>query len=57
MEFVIIDADNQCILFMIDEGWKEHLREMDELRHSVQNASYENKDPLLIYKHHGGLWW
>ena len=35
---------------MIDEGWKEHLREMDELRHSVQNASYENKDPLLIYK-------
>ena len=35
---------------MIDEAWKEHLREMDELRHSVQNASYENKDPLLIYK-------
>ena len=32
------------------EAWKEHLREMDELRHSVQNASYENKDPLLIYK-------
>ena len=38
------------ILHTIDEGWKEHLREMDELRHSVQNASYENKDPLLIYK-------
>ena len=38
------------ILHMIDEAWKEHLREMDELRHSVQNASYENKDPLLIYK-------
>ena len=35
---------------MSDEGWNEHLREMDELRHSVQNASYENKDPLLIYK-------
>ena len=38
------------ILHMIDEAWKGHLREMDELRHSVQNASYENKDPLLIYK-------
>jgi len=38
------------ILHTIDEGWKEHLREMDELRNSVQNASYENKDPLLIYK-------
>ena len=37
-------------LHMIDEAWKEHLREMDDLRHSVQNASYENKDPLLIYK-------
>jgi preprotein translocase subunit SecA len=38
------------ILHTIDEAWKEHLREMDELRSSVQNASYENKDPLLIYK-------
>ena len=38
------------LLHTIDEAWKEHLREMDELRHSVQNASYENKDPLLIYK-------
>jgi preprotein translocase subunit SecA len=38
------------VLYTIDEAWKEHLREMDELRHSVQNASYENKDPLLIYK-------
>ncbi|MDR3253233.1 MAG: preprotein translocase subunit SecA [Tannerella sp.] len=38
------------ILHIIDESWKEHLREMDELRNSVQNASYENKDPLLIYK-------
>lgn len=37
-------------LHTIDEAWKEHLREMDDLRHSVQNASYENKDPLLIYK-------
>ena len=38
------------ILHTIDEAWKEHLRGMDELRNSVQNASYENKDPLLIYK-------
>lgn len=38
------------ILHTIDDAWKEHLREMDDLRHSVQNASYENKDPLLIYK-------
>jgi len=37
-------------LHTIDEAWKEHLREMDDLRHSVQTASYENKDPLLIYK-------
>ena len=35
---------------MIDEAWKEHLRELDQLRQSVQNASYEQKDPLLIYK-------
>ena len=38
------------VLTTIDENWKEHLREMDELRQSVQNATYEQKDPLLIYK-------
>lgn len=38
------------ILIGIDDSWKEHLREMDDLRQSVQNASYEQKDPLLIYK-------
>jgi preprotein translocase subunit SecA len=38
------------ILFRIDEAWKENLRELDDLRHSVQNAAYEQKDPLLIYK-------
>ena len=38
------------MLLTIDENWKEHLREMDDLRQSVQNASYEQKDPLLIYK-------
>ncbi|MDD2436618.1 MAG: preprotein translocase subunit SecA [Massilibacteroides sp.] len=48
---VIAKAFQKAItLHTIDEAWKEHLREMDELRHSVQNASYENKDPLLIYK-------
>ena len=40
----------RTVLLTIDEAWKEHLREMDELRHSVQNASYKHKDPLLIYK-------
>lgn len=38
------------MLYIIDEEWKEHLRELDELRNSVQNATYEQKDPLLIYK-------
>ena len=38
------------LLMTIDNVWKEHLRELDELRHSVQNASYEQKDPLVIYK-------
>jgi preprotein translocase subunit SecA len=37
-------------LIMIDEYWKEHLRDMDDLKQSVQNATYEQKDPLLIYK-------
>ncbi len=39
-----------AILATIDDSWKEHLREMDDLKQSVQNASYEQKDPLLIYK-------
>jgi preprotein translocase subunit SecA len=39
-----------AILAMIDDAWKEHLREMDDLKTSVQNAVYEQKDPLLIYK-------
>ncbi len=47
---IINDFEKIILLHMIDEAWKEHLREMDELRNSVQNASYENKDPLLIYK-------
>ncbi|MFC2097320.1 preprotein translocase subunit SecA [Bacteroidota bacterium] len=42
--------EKSVILATIDESWKEHLREMDDLKQSVQNASYEQKDPLLIYK-------
>ena len=38
------------ILYQIDEHWKEHLREMDDLKQSVQNASYEQKDPVVVYK-------
>ena len=38
------------ILYQIDEHWKEHLREMDDLKQSVQNASYEQKDPIVVYK-------
>lgn len=40
----------QIVLMTIDEAWKEQLREMDDLKQSVQNATYEQKDPLLIYK-------
>lgn len=42
--------EKTIILYIIDEAWKEHLREMDDLKTSVQNAAYEQKDPLLIYK-------
>ena len=47
---IMRDFEKAIVLHIIDEAWKEHLREMDELRNSVQNASYENKDPLLVYK-------
>lgn len=47
----LIRAINKTInLVMIDEYWKEHLRDMDDLKQSVQSATYEQKDPLLIYK-------
>lgn len=47
----VVNAFQKAILLStIDEAWKEHLRALDELRQSVQNASYEQKDPLLIYK-------
>jgi len=47
---VVKAFEKQSLLFVIDDEWKEHLRQLDELRNSVQNASYEQKDPLLIYK-------
>ena len=47
---IMREFEKAIVLHIIDEQWKEHLREMDELRNSVQNASYENKDPLLVYK-------
>ena len=47
----IVKAFEKAILLhTIDEAWKENLRELDDLKHSVQNASYEQKDPLLIFK-------
>ena len=47
---VVNAFEKQTLLYVIDDEWKEHLRQLDELRNSVQNASYEQKDPLLIYK-------
>ena len=47
---IILDMEKGIMLAMIDDAWKEHLREMDDLKQSVQNAVYEQKDPLLIYK-------
>ena len=47
---VVKEFEKNVVLQMIDDDWKENLRKLDELRHSVQNASYEQKDPLLIFK-------
>ena len=47
---VVREFEKRMLLFVIDDEWKEHLRQLDELKQSVQNASYEQKDPLLIYK-------
>ncbi|MGM9870214.1 MAG: preprotein translocase subunit SecA [Muribaculaceae bacterium] len=49
-ESIIKEWRKKVMLAVIDELWKEHLRELDQLRQSVQNASYEQKDPLVIYK-------
>jgi preprotein translocase subunit SecA len=47
---LILSLEKISTLAIIDQLWKEHLREMDDLKQSVQNAVYEQKDPLLIYK-------
>jgi len=47
---VLKSFEKTAMLATIDETWKEHLRELDDLKQSVQNATYEQKDPLLIYK-------
>jgi preprotein translocase subunit SecA len=47
---VVRAFEKAAILLSMDEAWKEHLRELDDLKTSVQNATYEQKDPLLIYK-------
>src|SRR5690606_9984592 len=47
---VIKSFEKNIVLALIDDTWKEHLREMDDLKQSVQNAVYEQKDPLIIYK-------
>ncbi|MBA4853714.1 preprotein translocase subunit SecA [Emticicia sp. BO119] len=47
---LIKEIEKHISLTVIDQEWKEHLRDMDDLKQSVQNASYEQKDPLLIYK-------
>lgn len=47
---VVKQFEKVIMLHLIDDNWKENLRQLDELRHSVQNASYEQKDPLLIFK-------
>ena len=47
---IVKEWHKAILLVTIDEVWKEHLRELDQLRQSVQNASYEQKDPLVIYK-------
>jgi len=49
-EELIRSYEKSLTLATIDENWKEHLRELDDLKQSVQNATYEQKDPLLIYK-------
>ena len=47
---IVKSFEKKILLHTIDDAWKENLRELDELKHSVQNASYEQKDPLLIFK-------
>ncbi len=50
-EAVVRALEKTVMLVFIDDAWREHLREMDDLKQSVQNAHYEQKDPLVIYKY------
>ena len=54
---VVKQFEKVIMLHIIDDCWKENLRQLDELRHSVQNASYEQKDPLLIFKLESAKLW
>ena len=47
---IVKEFEKRILLYVIDDEWKEHLRQLDDLKQSAQNASYEQKDPLLIYK-------
>jgi preprotein translocase subunit SecA len=47
---LVLAFEKSVVLYMIDDSWKEHLRELDDLKQAVQNASLEQKDPLVIYK-------
>ena len=47
---IVREMEKFVVLSLIDQEWKEHLRDMDDLKQSVQNAAYEQKDPLLVYK-------
>ncbi len=49
-KLIVSEMEKAIVLALIDQEWKEHLREMDDLKQSVQNAVFEQKDPLLIYK-------
>jgi len=54
---VVKQFEKVIMLHIIDDNWKENLRQLDELKHSVQNASYEQKDPLLIFKLESAKLW
>ena len=54
---IVKEFEKFVVLHIIDDDWKENLRQLDELRHSVQNASYEQKDPLLVFKLESAKLW
>ncbi|MGI6232070.1 MAG: preprotein translocase subunit SecA [Prevotella sp.] len=54
---IVKEFEKFIILRVLDDDWKENLRQLDELRHSVQNASYEQKDPLLVFKLESAKLW